>query len=102
MNIFSAYKVKIKHYNKIFEDTVKIYREAVSFFIDICDKEWSILEPLKNLERCREIEKLAILAIFVPVRIYILFLYSVGMTFLSSCSFGFFPDGFSFQFFRFD
>ena len=60
MNIFSAYKVKIKHYNKIFEDTVKIYREAVSFFIDICDKEWSILEPLKNLERCREIEKLAL------------------------------------------
>ena len=60
MNIFSAYKVKIKHYNKIFEDTVKIYREAVSFFIDICDKEWSILEPLKNIERCREIEKLAL------------------------------------------
>ena len=59
MNIFSSYKVKIKNYNKIFEETVRIYREAVSFFIDICDKEWDMLEPLKNLERCRKIEELS-------------------------------------------
>lgn len=57
MNIFSSYKVKIKHYNHIFEQTVEIYRNAVSFFIDVCDKEWNILEPLKNLERCRKIEE---------------------------------------------
>ena len=60
MNIFSSYKVKIKHYNHIFEQTVEIYRNAVSFFIDVCDKEWNILEPLKNLERCREIEELTL------------------------------------------
>lgn len=60
MNIFSSYKVKIKNYNKIFENTVKIYREAVSFFIDICDKEWDTLESLRNLKRCRNIEKLAL------------------------------------------
>ena len=60
MNIFSSYKVKIKHYNKIFENTVKIYRDAVSFFIDVCGKEWDILEPLKNLERCRKIEELSL------------------------------------------
>ena len=58
MNIFSSYKVKIKHYNHIFEQTVEIYRNAVSFFIDVCDKEWNVLEPLKNLERCRKIEEL--------------------------------------------
>lgn len=60
MNIFSSYKVKIKHYNHIFEQTVEIYRNAVSFFIDVCDKEWNILEPLKNLERCRKIEELTL------------------------------------------
>ncbi len=54
MNIFSSYKVKIKHYNHIFEQTVEIYRNSVSFFIDVCDKEWGALEPLKNLERCRK------------------------------------------------
>ena len=58
MNIFSSYKVKIKHYNHIFEQTVEIYRNAVSFFIDVCDKEWNILEPLKNIERCGYIEKI--------------------------------------------
>ena len=60
MNIFSSYKVKIKHYNRIFEQTVEIYRNAVSFFIDVCDKEWDVLEPLKNLERCRKIEELTL------------------------------------------
>ncbi len=60
MNIFSSYKVKIKNYNKIFEEAVRIYREAVSFFIDICDKEWDMLEPLKNLERCRKMEELSL------------------------------------------
>ena len=60
MNIFSSYKVKIKHYNHIFEQTVEIYRNAVSFFIDVCDKEWDVLEPLKNLERCRKVEELTL------------------------------------------
>lgn len=60
MNIFSSYKVKIKHYNHIFEQTVEIYRNAVSFFVDVCDKEWDVLEPLKNLERCRKIEELTL------------------------------------------
>ena len=60
MSIFSSYKVKIKHYNHIFEQTVEIYRNAVSFFIDVCDKEWNVLESLKNLERCRKIEELTL------------------------------------------
>lgn len=39
MKIYSSYKVKIKHYNKIFSQTVEVYRNTVSFFIDICEKE---------------------------------------------------------------
>ena len=60
MDVYSSYKVKIKHYNKIFSQTVEVYRQAVSFFIDICDKEWEILNDLRSLERCRKIEKLTL------------------------------------------
>ena len=60
MKVYSSYKVKIKHYNNIFKQTVELYRNAVSFFINVCDKEWDILEPLKNLERKGKIEKLTI------------------------------------------
>lgn len=60
MKVYSSYKVKIKHYNNIFKQTVEIYRNAVSFFIDVCDKEWDTLKPLKNLERRSKIEKLTI------------------------------------------
>lgn len=60
MKVYSSYKVKIKHYNNIFKQTVEIYRNAVSFFMDVCDKEWNTLKPLKNLERRSKIEKLTI------------------------------------------
>lgn len=60
MNIFSSYKVKIKYYNHIFEQTVEIYRNAVSFFIDVCDKEWETLAPLKSKEKLSYIEKLTL------------------------------------------
>ena len=60
MNIFSSYKVKIKHYNHIFVQTVEIYRNAVSFFIGVCDKEWEVLKPLKSKEKLSCIEKLTL------------------------------------------
>ena len=60
MEIYSSYKVKIKHYNKIFQETVTIYRSAVSFFLDICNKEWEQLKDLRNLKRCRKIEELSL------------------------------------------
>lgn len=40
MNIFSMYSVKIKEYRHIFKESVKLYRSAVDFFIDVCLKEW--------------------------------------------------------------
>ena len=60
MNIYSSYKVKIKHYNKIFSQTVEMYRQAVSFFIDICDKEWNLLKDLRSLKRCSKIEEITL------------------------------------------
>ena len=33
MQIYTSYKVKIKYYNHIFKDTVKIYRHAVDSLI---------------------------------------------------------------------
>lgn len=60
MKTYSSYKVKIKHYNKIFSQTVEVYRNAVSFFIDICEKEWEFLESLKKFERCSYIEKITL------------------------------------------
>lgn len=60
MKEFSSYKVQIKHYNHIFEQTVEIYRNAVFFFIDICDKEWNKLKDLRSKERLQLIEKLSL------------------------------------------
>ena len=60
MKIYSSYKVQIKHYNHIFEQTVEVYRNAVSFFIDICDKEWDNLVGLRSQERLHTIEKFSL------------------------------------------
>lgn len=60
MKIYSSYKSQIKHYNHIFEQTVEVYRNAVSFFIDICDKEWDNLVDLRSQERLQTIEKLSL------------------------------------------
>lgn len=40
MKITSTYSAKIRHYNRIFKKTVRIFRDAVDFFIDVADKEW--------------------------------------------------------------
>lgn len=46
MNIVSSYSVKIKHYNRIFNDTIKLYRKAVDFFIEVCLAEWNNLSTI--------------------------------------------------------
>ena len=37
------YSQKIKHYNRIFKETVDVYRAAVAFFISVCIEEWDII-----------------------------------------------------------
>lgn len=40
MKIRSTYSVKIRRYNRIFKNTVKIYRGCVGFFIGVALREW--------------------------------------------------------------
>lgn len=58
MKIYSTYSVKIKHYNKIFKETVVIYRSAVDFLIHVCLNEWDTIRtidaPLARM-RCVEL-----------------------------------------------
>lgn len=35
MKVFTSYKVKIKHYNNIFQKTIRIYRASIDFFLTV-------------------------------------------------------------------
>jgi IS605 OrfB family transposase len=48
MKIVRSYKVKIKHYNQIFEQTIAIYRSALSMVIDIFNKEWEAIMEIES------------------------------------------------------
>lgn len=45
MNVTSSYAVEIKK-QRMFDDTIKLYREAVSFLIDCFNKEWSVIQAV--------------------------------------------------------
>ena len=48
MKIYSTYSVKIKKYNRIFSETVTIYRNAVQFFIEVCLFEWVKITAIQS------------------------------------------------------
>ena len=48
MKIYSTYSVKIKHYNSIFKQTIRIYRDAVDFFIQVCLQEWDVIKEIDS------------------------------------------------------
>ena len=58
MRIYTTYKVKIKHYNHIFKDTVKIYRAAVDYLINVCLENWDSISMYKGQNRLTYIEAL--------------------------------------------
>lgn len=60
MNLISSYKVKILHYHHILDETVSAYQKAVAFFLHVCDREWTDIEPLKLKERNNYMERLTI------------------------------------------
>ena len=45
MKVTSSYAVEIKK-QRMFNDTIKLYREAVSFLIDCFNKEWSAIQVI--------------------------------------------------------
>lgn len=58
MRITNSYVIKIKHYNHIFRNTLKVYNDAVGFFINVAIREWSSL-PTKAKEAMSYIEHLS-------------------------------------------
>ena len=58
MNIVKTAKCKILNYTSIFDDTINIYRSALSFYINICYKEWDYISTLKSKYRINYIERI--------------------------------------------
>ena len=53
MKLTSSYAVEIKHINKLFRQTIKIYNDAISFCVKAFEEHWEVLETLDagNKER---------------------------------------------------
>lgn len=53
MKLISSYAVEIKHINKLFRDTIKIYNNAISFCVKAFEEHWQVLKTLEvgNKER---------------------------------------------------
>ena len=59
MKIMTAYDITIKNYNHVFKDSVRIYRNAVDFLINVCLKEWDSISVINGLHsRCIYVESL--------------------------------------------
>ena len=52
----SSYGVEIRHNNKIFHDTIKIYRAAVKYVINITEKNWYKIDGLSKYEQFNFVE----------------------------------------------
>ena len=48
MKVNNMYSVKIKDKNKVFRDTVSLYRKAVDWYIIICLEKWDDISALKK------------------------------------------------------
>lgn len=46
MKLVSSYAVEIRHINKLFRQTIKIYNDAISFCIKAFEEHWEVLETL--------------------------------------------------------
>ena len=53
MKIVSSYAIEIKHINKLFRQTIKIYNDAISFCVKVFEENWDVLKTLDvgNKER---------------------------------------------------
>ena len=46
MQVTTSYKTKIVGYNHIFDDTLKIYRDALAYLIDVVDAQWDNIKGI--------------------------------------------------------
>lgn len=53
MKLTSSYTIEIKHVNKLFRQTIKIYNDTISFCVKAFEEHWEVLETLNtgNKER---------------------------------------------------
>lgn len=58
MHIYTSYCAKIKHYNRIFHETVAIYRQAVDYLISVCLDNWDAVTALTGVYRQQYVESL--------------------------------------------
>ena len=48
MKITSSYTIRIKNADKIFSQTIRIYRSAVKFCVNAFEQEWDLLKDIDN------------------------------------------------------
>ena len=48
MKLSMTYRIRTKGFNHIFNETVRLYRQAVSFFVDVCLKEWNRISVIQG------------------------------------------------------
>ncbi|MBT9826356.1 transposase, partial [Enterocloster bolteae] len=61
MKLSMTYRVRTKGFNHIFNETVRLYRQAVSFFVDVCLTEWDCVSAGQfQKERVNLVEALTI------------------------------------------
>ena len=41
MKITSTYSVRLRNFNRVFDDTVEVYRHAVDYFIELVMANWN-------------------------------------------------------------
>ena len=62
MKITSTYSVRLRNFNRVFDDTVEVYRHAVDYFIELVMANWNT--HFANLSRANDCGGLAIIALF--------------------------------------
>ena len=61
MKLSMTYRVRTRGFNHLFDETVRLYRQAVSFFVDVCLTEWNLISTEKlQKERVNLVESLTI------------------------------------------
>ena len=58
MKIVKTAKLKILTHTKTFDETIKIYNQALSFYIIVCEQEQSTLQGKKSKEKLKYIESM--------------------------------------------